>query len=159
MTENQEISSRLDKVAKGLEKRLQRYFPGFEFSFTHRVYCIYKQQIVFQEGCPLVVYNLVKEREYQSQITRGSRLLIIAEVKAFGREHTVQIRCLVNKKNGELVLQMSRAMPVEILDTQYSSDEEKKGIVRFPRWLRDYQDFIGALILAATEAILKFSGL
>jgi len=153
MTENQEISARLDRVAKGLEKRLQKYFPGFEFSFTHRVYCIYKQQIVFQEGCPLVVYNFVKETDYHSQITRGSRLLIIAEVKAFGREHTVQIRCLVSKKNGELVLR--RAVPVEILDTQYSSDEEKKGVVRFPRWLRDYQDFIGALIAAATEAILK----
>jgi hypothetical protein len=87
-----------------------------------------------------------------------SHLYVVASVQALGRKQIAQVPCTVYALGGELRLRVTSDANIVILDVDYYPDEEKSGIVSFPPWVKDWQELIGALILAATEAVLKLSG-
>jgi len=65
-----------------------------------------------------------------------------------------------NKRDNGSIELIKTDEPVDILDVQYLPEEEvekkDRGLIRFPEWVEEYQELIGALIVAAVEIALKF---
>jgi len=156
----EKIKEDLDKIAKGMEKTVERYFPGAKFRFTHEEYWIYKRTISIENGFPITDYSRVSDL---SELTSKSYLLVIASVKAFNRKQIALVRCSVQEEDGKLGL-IRTDEPVEVLDTEFSHEEEaekkEKGLVNLPRWVSEYQhEIIGLMITIVTDVALKYLGL
>jgi hypothetical protein len=141
----------LDYAAKQIEDELNARGIPWPFKFTHEHFMIYKQSVKLNE-IPTIFYTRVKD---SSELSSGSYLLIMASVLAFGREQTAIVRCVFEKSDMQLDLEM--ISPVEVLETDYFPEEEREdGVVQLPSWVRTLlHQIIGMLILEAIRIALK----